>query len=515
MLSRYYHTLKHLKAKQVFFQLYYKVRAVFRKFSGYQPKFNKYKQGQILNFTEWIPAYESFRKNTFTFLNLPVTFEKINWDYPLNGKLWTYNLNYFDFLNQASITKEEGLALIQIFKPQLPQLKNANEPYPISLRGINWIKFICKHQIQDKEIDRSLYSQYCILNNHIEYHLLGNHLLENTFSLYIGGLYFNDEKLKNKGFSLISQELKEQILMDGGHFELSPMYHQIILCRLLDCYNFAKNKNEKAFLKSYAEKMLAWLNTMTMGNGDIPLLNDSAKNIAPASKEIFAYASRLNLAIGAATLSDSGYRKWNIDGAELIMDIGKIGPDYIPGHAHADVFNFILYDQQPIIVDSGISTYEKNHKREEERSTCSHNTVTINEKNQVDTWGGFRVGKRCKTSVDLDQKDEIEAHHNGYSPCIHYRSWKKINDIEFLIHDELAGKNSGGTFHLHFHPSIGVHLNNNILHVGDWKITFAKVKTLSLQKYTYAEEFNKLVEGTKAVIEFEGDLTTSVTKATK
>ena len=413
------------------------------------------------------------------------------------------------------MTKQEGLSLIQNFTTQLPQLKNANEPYPISLRGINWIKFICKHKIQDKAIDQSLYSQYCILNKHIEYHLLGNHLLENAFSLYIGGLYFHDEKLKNKGFSLISVELKEQILMDGGHFELSPMYHQIILCRLLDCYNFSKEKNEKAFLKSYAEKMLAWLNTMTMQNGDVPLLNDSAKNIAPNSKEIFAFAKRLNLTTSTALLSDSGYRKWNIDGAELIMDIGKIGPDYIPGHAHADIFNFVLYDQQPVIVDSGISTYEKNHKREEERSTQSHNTVTVNGENQVDTWGGFRVGKRCIVKVDLDHKDEIEAQHNGYAACIHYRNWKKINDIEFLIHDELEGKASKGTFHLHFHPAVTVSVNNNSIQADSWIISFTKVKTLSLQKYSYTEEFNILEEGTKAIIEFESELTTSVTRATK
>ncbi|MCX6183233.1 MAG: alginate lyase family protein [Bacteroidetes bacterium] len=512
MLSRYYHTLKHLKAKQIFYQLYYKFRALFRKFTGYRPKFNKYKQGRILRFTEWIPANESAKQNTFTFLNRSVTFEAINWDYALNGKLWTYNLNYFDFLNQASITKEEGLALMENFESQLQHLQNANEPYPISLRGINWIKFICKHKIEDKAIDQSLYSQYCILNKHVEYHLLGNHLLENAFALYIGGLYFNDEKLKKKGFSLIESELKEQILQDCGHFELSPMYHQIILTRLLDCYNFSKEQNEKALLKSYAEKMLAWLNTITMKNGDIPLLNDSAKNIAPSSAEIFAYAKRLNLSIGIAALSDSGYRKWDIDGAELVMDIGKIGPDYIPGHAHADIFSFVLYDQQPIIVDPGISTYDKNHRREEERSTKNHNTVQVGEQNQVDTWGGFRVGKRCTVIIDVEQKNEITGHHNGYSDCIHYRSWKKINDREFTISDTLEGSNLIGTFNIHFHPSVNVVLNNNILQADKWKISFDKVKNVSLQKYTLSEEFNTLEEGTKAVIEFESDINTSVSR---
>ena len=36
--------------------------------------------------------------------------------------------------------------------------------------------------------------------------------------------------------------------------------------------------------------------------------------------------------------------------------LGKIGPDYILGHAHNDIFSFILYvDNEPFIIDRGIS----------------------------------------------------------------------------------------------------------------------------------------------------------------
>ena len=46
---------------------------------------------------------------------------------------------------------------------------------------------------------------------------------------------FQDKSLYNKSKKILKLELKEQILNDGGHFELSPMYHQIILSRILDC----------------------------------------------------------------------------------------------------------------------------------------------------------------------------------------------------------------------------------------------------------------------------------------
>ena len=70
--------------------------------------------------------------------------------------------------------------------------------------------------------------------------MLGNHLLENAFSLLFGAYYFQDEKLYTKSYDLLISELNEQVLKDGAHFELSPMYHQIILSRLLDSIQLIK-----------------------------------------------------------------------------------------------------------------------------------------------------------------------------------------------------------------------------------------------------------------------------------
>ncbi len=53
-------------------------------------------------------------------------------------------------------------------------------------------------------------------------------------------------------------------------------------------------------------------------------------------------------------------------------------PSYQPGHAHADTFNFVLnIHNEPLIVDTGISTYEANETRLKERGTAAHNTVTV------------------------------------------------------------------------------------------------------------------------------------------
>ncbi|MFW6273222.1 MAG: heparinase II/III family protein, partial [bacterium] len=143
-----------------------------------------------------------------------------------------------------------GGELIENYILNLSNTSTGLEPYPISLRGINWIKFISKFSSSHPHIfspsqlltfSSSLYAQYQILLDNLEYHLMGNHLLENGFSLLFGGFYFKEEELYEKARQIIIEQLKEQILNDGGHFELSPMYHQIILDRLLDCINLVQN----------------------------------------------------------------------------------------------------------------------------------------------------------------------------------------------------------------------------------------------------------------------------------
>src|SRR5690606_30037047 len=117
-------------------------------------------------------------------------------------------------------------------------------------------------------INQILYNHYQILYHNLEYHLLGNHLLENGFSLFFAAYYFKDDKLYKKSFKILKIELKEQILSDGAHFELSPMYHQILLHRLLDCVNLVllnpyKDNDLIAFLKEKAIMMLSWLQAVT------------------------------------------------------------------------------------------------------------------------------------------------------------------------------------------------------------------------------------------------------------
>ena len=50
--------------------------------------------------------------------------------------------------------------------------------------------------------------------------------------------------------------------------------------------------------------------------------------------------------------------------AVVLCDIGRIGPDYLPGHAHADTLSFELsLAGERVIVNSGISEYGLSSER--------------------------------------------------------------------------------------------------------------------------------------------------------
>ncbi len=432
-----------------------------------------------------------------------------------------------DFLLQANMEKDRGIKVTHDFVQKLTNKSTGLEPYPISVRSINWVKFLTKHGIQNPRIDDSLFAHYKILLDNLEYHLLGNHLLENGFSLLFGAYYYNDLRLYDKAKDIIKIELNEQILDDGGHFELSPMYHQIILDRLLDCINLVQNNKRFdgyesliSLMKKNSIKMLLWLNCMTFENGDIPLLNDSAPGIAPSTQQLNDYAIRLEL-ISVETireirlnsvnsyLKDSGYRRFNDSNYECLIDVGQPGPDYQPGHAHADTFNFELYlHGKPIIIDTGISTYERNERRLFERSTSSHNTVQVGSLNSSEVWGGFRVARRARVVFLEENSTGIRAMHDGYKSLglFHSRTFAISGNV-LKISDNITGKNQVPAIaRIHLHPDVKLQKIDNRIYIDSLKIEFSGQDSIHLSDYFFAAQYNTLIPSIVIEITFNRQL---------
>ena len=164
-----------------------------------------HKENVQLTFEPFIQLNKTWKgNNTFNFLNQEIKFEQeIDWNYSKNGKLWTYNINYFEFLMQDELSVQEGKLLIDNYINSKAKLIDGLESFPTSLRLINWIKFLIKHQIKEEKIDRFIHEDAYRLFHHPEYHLLGNHLLENGFGLYFASNYLNDGKLYKKAESIL------------------------------------------------------------------------------------------------------------------------------------------------------------------------------------------------------------------------------------------------------------------------------------------------------------------------
>jgi len=551
-----YHTIIHLRPIQIRYQLWYRLRAQWRKITRFKYPLSIKREGTPVKLQAWIEKPVSYQNGTFTFLNQSETnpsFGLVLSGGNKRGALWAYNLNYMDYLLQPDMDKETGLELINDFIKNLPNNPTATEPYPIALRGINWIKFLSKYAILNTQYSSSLYAQYQIIYDNIEYHLLANHLLEDGFSLLFGAFYFADEKLYKIANEILTKELNEQILDDGAHFELSPMYHQIILDRLLDCINLVQNNQRFEtqdslldLMRQQAQKMLGWLNQITFKNGQIPLLNDSVPGIAPTTEQLNAYASSFNFQLSAfnskpVTLSEvegcnlqlsnyasslnfkhstlnfklgaSGYRRFNGTNYECILDIGPIGPSYQPGHAHADTFNFVLnVNNNPLIVDTGISTYEANKTRLLERGTAAHNTVTVHDKNSSEVWSSFRVARRARVKILTDTSKKIVAEHNGFraASTIHHREWE-FADNSILITDTLKGIIIAGKAHFWISPDLNpIHIDNTIK-VANTTFTFENAELIRLFPTQIPNGYNQFSENHKIEITFKNYLKTIIT----
>lgn len=516
-MSLLFNTVKYLKPIQVFYQLKYRLEK-----AGSLSSYNKTLfDGRVcfMSFKKRSPVHKAYLgNNKFTFLNLTVNFDsEINWNYQVHGKLWNYNLQYTNFLLQEEFSVEERKELLLSLYETLDEGKLALEPYPVSLRSINCIRFISQNKIEDKNIYSFLHAELDFLSKRPEYHLLGNHLLENAFALLMGGAFFSNQSWLRQGQKILEEQLEEQLLEDGSHFELSPMYHQIIFFRLLELIDWYSNWEYKdnsflKFLMNKASKMYSWLTAISFESGAIPHFNDSANGIAYSTPWLLGYADKLGIDKIHIPLRASGYRSYKNESYECKVDAAEMGPSYQPGHAHADSLSFLLkIKDKAVFVEAGVSTYEANSIRQFERSTEAHNTVVVNNQNQSQVYGGFRVGNRAHTTILKDEPTRLIASHDGYKKALnltHKRSFSFFSKSIFII-DKLD-QEADACAYFHFHPGINIELQDNICFFGDsGRISFGKAD-VSIIKYNFALGYNKTALASALKVCFVNELKTEI-----
>ncbi|WP_105199410.1 heparinase II/III family protein [Pseudoalteromonas sp. T1lg10] len=356
---------------------------------------------------------------------------------------------------------------------------------PISLRIPNIIKAWQAGLPLEAAHFESLYSQASYLSNDLEKHLLGNHYFVNLKALLFAGVVFKNKLWINTAIKGLFKEIPEQILEDGANFELSPMYHSLILVDMLDMYNLVNAypdcvPNELVnLIREYTQKMIGFMHFMAHTDGGVSFFNDSVDGIAPVMARIEEYALKLGFAISqfdtkktqVVDLKASGYMVASHSGNKLQFDAADVGPDYIPGHAHADTLSFELsIGKERVFVNTGTSQYGLGERRLIERKTVSHNTVEVDKVDSSQVWSGFRVAKRARVIKRdaLVSGDHVVLHavHNGYKKIIrgplHSRTLT-LSGNTLKVNDVLEGKFTQAVARFYLHPSLKVRIQNEEL----------------------------------------------------
>ena len=436
---------------------------------GEMPPVGQMSEGLGLRDTGANPT-DQVRHGVLTFLNRShaVGFPP-DWRAAGMPRLWLYNLHYHEFLQGLPFETAREVALDWIRRHRPGRGQVGWEPYPLSLRLSVWCSiFLGIHRtdvLADAEFRdllwASLVEQAGLLCVRPERHLLGNHLLENGAALALVGSLFDHpsaDAWQAVGRRILEREFPEQILADGGHCERSPMYQARVL-QVLRHLAAAGDAGIRELVTPYVERLAKALAVLSHPDGGIALLNDSAFGVVPS-----ASTPDGGVPEGPFALPNTGYYGARTGtGNYVVCDAGPLGPDYQPGHGHADLFSFELsFHGTRVFVDCGVATYESGPLRDYCRSTCAHNTVEIEGRDQAELWGAFRVGRRPRPqAVAWQQRGgafELSAHHHGYRHLpggpIHARTfrWRPEGRLELLDRVD-ASRSVRATARLHLHPS--------------------------------------------------------------
>ena len=479
-LSRLWNTVRHLRAVQVRERIR---QAALQRLGRPKPDLRPAPPRRAADgaFVEVAHRRASMTGPTrFVFLNDERDLEDHGWDDSGVAILWRYNLHYFDDLcAEGSASRDawhRALIARWIRENPPPRRKTAWSPYPTSIRIVNWIKWILAGNEPVPGMVDSLAVQARWLACRLERHLMGNHLFVNAKALVFAGHFFEGPEAARwleTGLSILREEIDEQILPDGAQFERSPMYHALAVEDMLDLANVARcmtgvlPTRDLRAIEERVPAMRRYLAAMCHPDGEVSFFNDSAIGIAPSPVELDAYAARLGfgpavaLPEGVTHFVDAGYIRVAMGRMVAILDVGPVGPDYLPGHAHADTLSFELsLDGRRVVVNSGTGEYGTGPERQRQRGTPAHSTLAIDGLDSSEVWGGFRCARRARPFglriVDDGHRIEVACSHDGYrrlagSP-VHTRTWvfdsRGVTVRDSVEASSLIEHRAVATFHL-------------------------------------------------------------------
>lgn len=387
------------------------------------------------------------------------------------------NLHYMEYL--LRLEPEDALRLMADWASRVPPYlsaywKDTWNSYSLSIRIVTWLDVLTSCGVPPVDprlgpIMQSIAAQVRFLERNLETDIGGNHLMKNLRALLRAGSCLagpEADRWARRALRLLERELKEQILRDGMHFELSPSYHLQVMEDLMDMRRSVKSLVDAGIAPAKAFAALQRLDgtlrimadvacTMTHPDGTPSLMADGGMHMAAPAAEVCEWLAQAHVCEksdappgnGPWRLECAGYAGLRADGELLVVDCGPVGAPHLPAHGHGDALAVEWSVRgRRVLIDPGVFEYHAGPRRAYARSTAAHSSLTIADADQSEFWSAFRVGRRAHVSVERWRPSAagfvLVASHDGYRHApggpIHRRSIEAVPG-RLEVRDEVTG----------------------------------------------------------------------------
>lgn len=426
---------------------------------------------ELLNRTLFLPSHN----NGF----------KFPWESGATDRLLNISIHYHSWLSSIHVTGLPPITAALSLSNWIDQYSDstgakntlATSPYAVGRRLEEWSRFLGRHSDEIpkdllNKIVKSLSAQYGYLKKNIEWDIDGNHLLFSCFVTALGSLLFSqDTQTIQEAFSQYTDELNRQFLPNGIHYELSPMYHFLMLRDALIIKELCSDESLKTKISHIAASAGQYLREILHPDGNIPLINDSALLDTKLLGEVLSLLPTQSPHIASgAPIGIYAKRKSQF---VLVVHGAPPAPSHQPGHAHASIGSFELsIGTTRVIVDPGCFHYDDSSIRAKDRATASHNTVSLSDfENSSEMWSIFRVGKRAVLESFVEEDDNITVKYlfsSSSGATITHKRVFSIQESGISISDVVSSSEmlaSAPIINLLFSPYVSLKENGAGFHI--------------------------------------------------
>ena len=465
----------------------------------------------------------------FLFSGEMIEMDRVNWEPPHVSKEWIHEFHKFGWLRdlKAVATNHARIRARQLISDWIDHYDRWDEdiwrPDVLGARLSNWIGIFSFYGLSgDEDFQAKLRHSIARQTRHLGRVVTDGRVDSvQSFAALKGLIYAtiaigSPKKHLETPFNLVIEQIKAQILADGGHISRSPFVLSQVLMILIDLravLNLAKLPVPEE-VQHAIDKMVPALRFFRHVDGTIANFNGGYEGNASLIDCIF----NLSGARGKPTeeLKYSGYTRLRQGRGTLIADTGCMQDSQYSRSMHAAPLSFeYSYGRERIIVNCGaVSEFGSWH--EALRATAAHSTVVVGNRNSCSIQeNGLFNGTPDVQSV-VHHGDDcclMEGHHNGYvarSGLRHDRRLYMKDAGNVLIgEDILSGEGSGTPYHVrfHLHPTSQVSLVQNGAEAliqtknrSGWRFRCQGDFTLSLEDSVYIDRRQQIRRSQQIVI---------------